>query len=58
MQLELYYMLDNDNVINTIVSEAVEKIPTAEKDYRNALRVLLCTTTAYQHIAKVEIHPV
>ena len=50
MQLELYYMLDNDNVINTIVSEAVEKIPTAEKDYRNAsLRVLLCTATAYQH---------
>ena len=58
MQLELYYMLDNDNVINTIVSEAVEKITTAEKDYRNALRVLLCTATAYQHIAKVEIHPV
>ena len=27
-------MLDNDNVISTSVSEAVEKIPTDEKDYR------------------------
>ena len=27
-------MLDNDNIINTSVSEAVEKIPTDEKDYR------------------------
>ena len=26
-------MLDNDNIINTSVSEAVEKIPTDEKDY-------------------------
>ena len=27
-------MLDKDNVISTSVSEAVEKIPTNEKDYR------------------------
>ena len=27
-------MLDKDNVISTSVSEAVEKIPTDEKDYR------------------------
>ena len=42
-------MLANDNVISTSVSEAVEKIPTDEKDYRNAaLCVLLCTATAYK----------
>ena len=42
-------MLDNVNIISTSVSEAVEKIPTDEKDYRNALLcVLLCTTTAYK----------
>ena len=45
-------MLDNDNIISTSVSEAVEKIPTDEKDYRNApLCILLCTATAYKHIA-------
>ena len=27
-------MLDNDNIITTNVSEAVEKIPTDEKNYR------------------------
>ena len=27
-------MLHNDNIISTSVSEAVEKIPTDEKDYR------------------------
>ena len=26
-------MLDKDNIISTSVSEAVEKIPTDEKDY-------------------------
>ena len=30
----LFYMLDNDNIISTSVSEAVEKIPADEKDYR------------------------
>ena len=42
-------MLDNDNIIRTSVSEAVEKIPTDEKDYHNApLCVLLCKATAYK----------
>ena len=42
-------MLDNDNIIRTSVSEAVEKIPADEKDYHNApLCVLLCTATAYK----------
>ena len=42
-------MLDNDNIISTSVSEAIEKIPADEKDYRNApLYVLLCTATAYK----------
>ena len=42
-------MLDNDNIISKTVSEAVEKIPADEKDYRNApLCVLLCTATAYK----------
>ena len=27
-------MLDNDNIISRRVTEAVEKIPTDEKDYR------------------------
>ena len=27
-------MLEKDNIISTSVSEAVEKIPTNEKDYR------------------------
>ena len=27
-------MLDKDNIISTSVSEAVEKVPTDEKDYR------------------------
>ena len=30
----LFYMLDKDNIISTGVSEAVEKIPTDEKDCR------------------------
>ena len=30
----MIYMLDNDNVISTSASEAVEKITTDEKDYR------------------------
>ena len=42
-------MLDNGNIISTSVLEVVKKIPTDEKDYRNApLCVLLCTATA-QH---------
>ena len=40
-------MLDNDNIISTSVSDAVEKIPTDEKDYRKcSFTCLLCTATA------------
>ena len=42
-------MLDNDNIISTSVPEAVEKISTDEKVYRNAhLCVLFCTATVYK----------
>ena len=53
-------MLDKDNVISTSVSEAVEKIPTDEKDYRKCS--FMCFTLyshsiqrADQHIADIEI---
>ena len=63
-------MLDNDNIINTSVSEAVEKIPTDEKDYCKCS--FMCFTLhshsiqrADQHIANsrnsclpTRIHPV
>ena len=49
-------MLDKDNVISTSVSEAVEKIPTDQKDYRKCS--FMCFTLhshsiqgADQHIA-------
>ena len=29
----LFYMLHKDNIVSTRISEAVEKIPTDEKDY-------------------------
>ena len=35
-------MLDNDNIISKSVAEAVEKIPTDEKDYRKCS--LMCLT--------------
>ena len=34
-------MLDNDNIISTSVSEAAEKIPTDEKDYRKCFPFLM-----------------
>ena len=53
-------MLHNDNIISTSVSEAVEKIPTDEKDYRKCS--FMCFTLyshsiqrADQHIANIEI---
>ena len=63
-------MLDKDNVISTSVSEAVEKIPQDEKDYRKCS--FICFTLhshsiqrAVQHIANsrnswlpTRIHPV
>ena len=53
-------MLDNDIAISASVSEAVEKIPTDEKDYRKCS--FMCFTLyshsiqrADQHIANIEI---
>ena len=53
-------MLDKYNIISTSVSEAVEKIPTDEKDYRKYS--FMCFTLyshsmqwADQHIANIEI---
>ena len=52
-------MLDKDNIISTSVSEAVEKIPTDEKDYRKCS--FMCFTLhshsiqrADQYIANIE----
>ena len=53
-------MLDKDNIKSTGVPEAVEKIPTDEKDYRKCS--FMCFTLysrrmqrADQHIASIEI---
>ena len=53
-------MLDKYNIISTSVSEAVEKIPTDEKDYRKCS--FMCFTfyshsiqRADQHIVNIEI---
>ena len=63
-------MLDNDSIINTSVSKAVEKIPTDEKDYCKCSLMCLTLHThssykEYQHIANsrnsclsTRIHPV
>ena len=38
-------MLDNDNITSTSVSEAVEKIPTDEKDYgKSSCMCFMCFT--------------
>ena len=43
-------MLYKDNIISTSVSEAVEKIPTDEKDYCKCsfMCFTLCTAIAYK----------
>ena len=50
----LFYLLHNENIISTSVSEAVEKIPTDEKDYRK------CSFIAYfaqsQQLQRVDQH--
>ena len=47
-------MLDKGNIVSTSVSEAVEKIPTNEKDYRK------CSFTVYfaqsQQLQRVDQH--
>ena len=48
-------MLDNDSIINTSVSKAVEKIPTDEKDYCKSSFVLLCTATAYKEQTNISV---
>ena len=53
-------MLDNENITSTSVSEAVEKIPTDEKDYRKCSFMCFTlyshsTQRADQHIANIEI---
>ena len=47
-------MLDKDNVIITSVSEAVEKVPTDEKDYRKCS--LMCFTLYSYSIQRVDQH--
>ena len=50
-------MLDKDNMISTIASEAVEKIPADEKDYRKCsfmCFILPQHTRADQYIANTE----
>ena len=47
-------MLDKDNIISTSVSEAVEKIPTDEKDYRKCF--FMCFNS--YSIERVEEHMV
>ena len=47
-------MLDNDNIISTSVSEAVEKIPTNEKDYRKCS--FMCFTLHSHSIQKADQH--
>ena len=49
-------MLRKDNIISTCVSEAIEKVPSDEKDYllySAPLCVLLCTATAYKEQTKI-----
>ena len=49
-------MLDKNNIISTTVSEAVEKIPTDEKDYRKcSFMCLTCTTTTYKEQTNIQL---
>ena len=55
LELQLtFYMLDNDNIINTSVSEAVEKIPTDEKDYCKCSFIIY--STQLQQLQRVDQH--
>ena len=47
-------MLDKDNIISTSVSEAVEKIPTDEKDYRKCS--FMCFTLHSHSIQRADQH--
>ena len=47
-------MLDKDNIISTSVSEAVENIPTDEKDYRKCS--FMCFTLHSYSIQRADQH--
>ena len=48
-------MLDKDNIISTSVSEAVEKIPTDEKDYRKCSFMCFTLHSYYRQRASQNI---
>ena len=50
----MFYMLDNDDIISTSVSEGVEKIPTDEKDYRKCF--FICFTLHSHSIQRADQH--
>ena len=50
----LLYMLDKDNTISKSVSEAVEKIPTDENDYRKCS--FMCFTLHSHSIQRADQH--
>ena len=47
-------MLDKDNIISTSVSEAAEKVPTEEKDYRKCS--FMCFTLHSYNIQRADQH--
>ena len=47
-------MLDKDNILSTSVSEAVEKIPTDEKDYHKCS--FMCFTLRSYSIQRADQH--
>ena len=47
-------MLNNDNIISTSVSEAVEKIPTDQKDYRKCS--FMCFSLHSHSIQRADQH--
>ena len=47
-------MLDKDNIISTSVSEAVEKVPKEEKDYRKCS--IICFTLHSYSIQRADQH--
>ena len=48
------YMLDNDNIISTSVSEAVEKIATDEEDYHK--RSFMCFTLHSHNMPRADLY--
>ena len=47
-------MLDKDNIISTVVSETLEKIPTDEKDFRKCS--FTCFTLHSHNIQRADQH--